>query len=130
MALLGRKKNTKTDVGTEVKEVAVVASKPTSVKFAATVKSRTETVIIRPRITEKASFKSESENVHVFEVTKKANKKSVAQAIHEMYKVTPVRVNIVNTPKKSVFVRGKRGTKSGIKKAYVYLKKEDKIEVI
>jgi ribosomal protein L23 len=37
---------------------------------------------------------------------------------------------MVNIPKKNVFVRGKWGTKGGGKKAYVYLKKGDKIESI
>jgi len=39
-------------------------------------------------------------------------------------------VRIVNIPAKKVFVRGKRGQKNAIKKAYVELKKGDKIELI
>ncbi len=61
---------------------------------------------------------------------KDAGKAQVSKAVSEIYKVEPVKVNIVKNPSKRVFVRGKKGVKSGVKKAYVYLKKGDKIEVI
>ena|SRR5258708_3307412 len=86
-------------------------------------------VIVRPRITEKASIKTDG-NIYTFEVAPGANKISVARAIKELYKVTPIRVNILNIPKKSVFVRGKAGTKGGGRKAYVYLKKGETIEFV
>jgi large subunit ribosomal protein L23 len=80
-----------------------------------------------PRVTEKASFLMEK-NVYTFEIAPKTNKKEVASAVKAFYGVTPIRVNIVKTPAKKVFVRGKRGSKSAIKKAYVFLKKGDKLE--
>ena len=52
----------------------------------------------------------------------------MANAIKAFYKVTPEKINIVRNPSKTVFVRGKKGVKSGVKKAYVYLKEGDKIE--
>ena len=67
---------------------------------------------------------------YVFEVSKNSTKARIAKAIASMYKVTPVKVRVVNLPAKSVFIRGKWGTKSPVKKAYVYLKKGDKIEII
>ncbi|NLE07367.1 MAG: 50S ribosomal protein L23 [Parcubacteria group bacterium] len=84
-------------------------------------------VLLRPRITEKANFAAES-NVHTFEISTSATKKQVLEAVKAFYKVTPVKVNIVKNPAKTVFVRGKKGVKSGVKKAYVYLKKGDKLE--
>ena len=69
-------------------------------------------------------------NTYVFEVHPKANKKEVAAAIMNAYKVTPARVHIVNLPAKKVFSRGKKGMQSGLKKAIVYLKHGDKIEFI
>ena len=87
-------------------------------------------VIIRPRITEKASLKAESENVYVFEVSDKANKNTIKRAVHDLYKVHPTKVRITRISSKQVFVRGKWGVKSGGKKAYVYVKKGDKIEII
>jgi ribosomal protein L23 len=68
--------------------------------------------------------------VYVFQVLGTGNKKSIAQAITAQYKVTPVKVSIVRIPAKETFVRGKRGMKAGYKKAYIYLKKGDKIEII
>ena len=87
-----------------------------------------ELIIKKPRITEKSGIQAETTGVYTFEVTAEANKKNVAKAVKELYKVTPVKVNIVNLPVKKVFSKGKIGRKSGIKKAVVYLKKGDKIE--
>ncbi len=88
------------------------------------------TILIKPRVTEKASINAELKNVYVFEIAKGANKKDVMQAVKELYKVTPVKVATSRIPSKQVFVRGKWGVKSGGKKAYIYLKKGDKIEII
>jgi len=87
-------------------------------------------IIKKPRITEKAGIKSESQNVYTFEVVSGATKKTVAEAIKMIYKVTPLKVNIVNLPAKNVTARGKRGVKSAVKKALVFLKKGDKIAFI
>ncbi|MEQ1561434.1 MAG: 50S ribosomal protein L23 [Nitrospira sp.] len=84
-------------------------------------------ILIRPHITEKATFASES-SVYTFEIDPKATKTLVAKAFAEKYKTTPVKVTTVTIPAKNVFVRGKIGKKSGYKKAYVYLKKGEKIE--
>lgn len=86
-------------------------------------------VLIRPRITEKATMQTEK-NAYVFEIHTDASKHDVINAVFAQYKVKPVRVNIARNPAKRVLVRGKRGTTSAIKKAYVYLKKGDKIEII
>ena len=88
-----------------------------------------KTVLLRPRITEKAALKSES-SVYTFEIPKHATKTDVIKAIKEIYKVSPVKIATVVTPQKKVFVRGKVGYKKGMKKAYVYLKKGETIEII
>lgn len=87
-------------------------------------------VILRPRITEKSAISSEKGNVYVFEVTPDATKHSIKMSVREIYKVTPEKVRVTAIPKKRVFVRGTRGTTGGGKKAYVYLKSVDKIEVV
>jgi len=89
----------------------------------------TSNILVRPHITEKATVSSEK-SVYVFEVLSSANKKDVSKAFKEKYKVTPVKISTVTIPAKNVFVRGKKGKKSGYKKAYIYLKKGEKIEVI
>ena len=86
-------------------------------------------IIKNPRITEKASFHAE-QNVYTFDVTENANKTEIKKAIFSLYKVHPVKVNILRVQDKQVMSRGKKGVKSGGKKALVYLKKEDKIEFI
>lgn len=86
-------------------------------------------VLLRPRITEKASQLAEN-HVYVFEIRQKANKKEVADAVKNIYKVTPLKVRITNLPAKTVFSRGKKGVQSAVKKAVVYLKEGDKIELV
>jgi len=88
-----------------------------------------ESVIVRPRITEKATFKA-GENTYVFDISPDANKKKVSAAIQKIYSVVPRKISITRIPSKTTFVRGKKGVKSGGKKAYVYLKAGDKIEII
>ena len=87
-------------------------------------------VILGPRITEKATEKADKENVFVFEITQDATKLNVRKAIAAIYKVIPVKVSIARNPSKTVFSRGRMGVHSGVKKAYVYLKKGDKIEIV
>lgn len=90
-------------------------------------KSKYADILLRPRITEKANLMA-GENVHAFEIAPKATKKEVAEAVKAFYKVVPVKIRMVKNPPKKVFIRGKKGTKPGVKKAYVYLKEGDKIE--
>ena len=91
---------------------------------------KNKNVLVRPRITEKAALGADKSGVYVFEVTKDSTKASIAASVKATYKVTPVKVRVAKIAAKKVFVRGKRGVKSGGKKAYVYLKKGDKIELI
>lgn len=87
-------------------------------------------VLLRPRITEKAAIGADRNGVYVFEVTPNASKQAIAASVKAAYKVTPIRVRTAKIAPKAVFVRGKRGVKKGGKKAYVYLKKGDKIELL
>ncbi|HLP43942.1 MAG TPA: 50S ribosomal protein L23 [Candidatus Nanoarchaeia archaeon] len=129
MALFGKKK---------VEEKAVKAPKAKAVSAVPANKSTGKApamphpthVILVPRITEKATVKADAENVYVFEIAHDANKTTVSQAIKAMYNVVPVRVNIARNPGKTLFRRGKTGFTSGVKKAYVYVKKGEKIEIV
>lgn len=89
-----------------------------------------QNVLLKPRITEKAALAADKSNVYVFEVSKISTKKSISASVHEVYGVTPLKVCVTTMPSKKVIVRGKRGVKKGGKKAYVYLKKGDKIELM
>ncbi len=87
------------------------------------------TYIKKPRSTEKAIIATDK-NKYVFEVDKRANKDNLRQEILKTYKVSPTKINIVNTPDKVVMRKGRPGKISGFKKAIVTLKKGDKIDVI
>ena len=87
--------------------------------------SAPKVIIKKPRVTEKAALASEK-NVYVFEVSKDANKSEIKKEIERIYSTKVDRVNIAKTAPKTVFVRGKKGTKAGVKKAYVYLKAGEK----
>lgn len=54
-----------------------------------------EEVILRPIVTE-ASMDAMDENKYTFEVDRRANKIEVRQAIHELFGVDVVKVNIAN----------------------------------
>lgn len=86
-------------------------------------------VLVRPRITEKAANMT-AVNVYTFDIVKSATKRQVADAIKAIYKVTPVKVNVVNTPAKRVRMRRKRGfgATTASRKAYVFLKKGEEIQ--
>lgn len=90
---------------------------------------KTIDIIKNPRVTEKASNVFE-QNVYTFDIAQSANKTEIKKAIFELYKVKPVKVNVLPVPDKHIISRGRSGVKSGGKKALVYLKKGDKIEFI
>lgn len=87
-------------------------------------------IILSPRITEKGAYLS-GVGAYVFNVSREANKLEIATAIRELYKVTPRLVRIVAIPRKQARVRGsnRMGMTAGGKKAYVYLKKGETLEV-
>jgi large subunit ribosomal protein L23 len=87
------------------------------------------TIIKNPRITEKASFAAE-QNVYTFDISASANKTEIKKAIFALYKVKPLKVNVLSVPTKKTFSKGKAGVRGGGRKAFVYLKKGDKIEFI
>jgi large subunit ribosomal protein L23 len=91
-------------------------------------KAKYANVLKRPRVTEKASFLRQG-NIFTFEIDSAAGKKEVAAAVRAFYGVTPEKVAVVKTPSKKIFFRGKSGAKSALKKAYVYLKKGDTIDL-
>lgn len=88
-----------------------------------------KSVLLSPRVTEKAVLSQEKKNVYAFNVETEATKSQVIASVKAAYKVTPLDVRMVRVPKKKKFFRGAWGTKGGGKKAYVYLKKGDKIDV-
>lgn len=93
-------------------------------------KKNVSNILTSPRITEKGAYKS-AEGCYVFNVASSANKKEISDAVRALYNVTPRKVTVARIPRKSVQTRGtnRMGMTAGGKKAYVYLKKGDTIEV-
>ena len=119
-----KKTTEKKEVKEKAPKVKVVKEKKGETKLGDRVN-----VLVRPHVTEKAAILAEK-GTYVFLVARDTNKIEIAKAVHALYNVKPVRVNIVNLPDTNVFVRGKKGVKSGVRKALVTLAKGDKIELI
>ncbi len=83
-----------------------------------------------PRITEKASVQ-QAAGVYVFDVAVDATKRDVISAVKKTYGVTPRMVRTVTIRPTTVrhARTGKYGTTAGGKKAYVYLKKGETINL-
>lgn len=127
MALFSSKKEEKQEASS-VKEVRTLAPK----KGVYTKKGIDLTSVIRrPRITEKATNSAEK-GTYVFEVNIDATKIDIAEAVKILFKVTPVKINVVRMKSQNIIKRsrGVKGKSKNYKKAYVFLKKGDKIELI
>lgn len=87
-------------------------------------------VLRQPRITEKATRLAES-NVYTFDISPRATARDVKDAVMAFYGVAPMSVNIAKTPRLVERAgNGRSRTTPGVKKAYVTLKKGDRIELI
>ena len=84
--------------------------------------------IRQPIITEKATILSE-QNKTVFKVHSGANKRSIKKNIEKLFKVTVVKVNILNQKRKKKIKQGKLSIKPGYKKAIITLKKGQSIDL-
>lgn len=129
MALFGTKKETnkKAEDSSAVKETTSKATATTTT----VVNKNLAGVLRNPRITEKAAYAAES-NVYVFNIDMRATKEDVRNAIIAAYKVTPIKINIVNIKAKPVKSRRIRKTHytARTKKAYVFLKKGQTIQIV
>ncbi len=124
MALFSRNKKENTE------EKSVVAKTPVASRALPT-DLNLSSVILKPRMTEKALGQNDR-NVYTFIVAAHATKYSVADAVKSIFKVTPVKVNIVNKTPRQFMSRskGRKQLEKGMKKAYVYLKKGDRIDLV
>jgi large subunit ribosomal protein L23 len=123
MALFGKKKEVKKESAKKVEKVDVSLAQATDRNLSS--------VIVAPRLTEKTVGLGER-NVYTFVVRRDANKYQVRDAVKALYNVTPVKVNIVNKKPAERMVGSRNRTKhvAGMKKAYVYLKKGDTINIV
>lgn len=89
-------------------------------------------IIFKPLVTEKMTIQGEKLNRYGFVVDHRANKIQIKEAIEHIYKVSVLQVNTVNYNGKlksryikPAFVSGRTNR---YKKAFVTLKKDDKID--
>lgn len=93
-----------------------------------------KTMILRPRISEKAYALTQARNIYVFDVPTEANRLEIAQSVAVQYEVTVENVNIVNVKGKTKRTirkggRSTSGKRSDIKKAYVTFKQGDTLPI-
>lgn len=121
MGLFGKK---------ETKQPAKNAAAKASATSASGLGRDISSVLKKPRITEKAVLALDK-NVYTFEVHKDATKYDVRDAVKELYKVTPVKVRMVTKSPRQYMsrMRGRKTLENGLKKAYVYLKEGDRIDL-
>ena len=121
MAIFGNNKK-----GTKKKAEASAPAAP-----AAKAPRVSKTALLSPRITEKGTLLME-QGAYVFNVAKDANKRDIARAIEASFKVMPRQIRVARVPGKKVISRttNRSGRTASGKKAYVFLKKGDKIEII
>ena len=126
MALFSLSKKADKTQPEETAKAAVVSNKQ-----AFTTDRDLSSVIKGPRITEKSVQMGEA-NVYTFTVSRAATKFLVRDAVKALYGVTPVKVNIVNK-QPALRLKGSQNRMvkaAGEKKAYVYLKKGDTINLV
>jgi large subunit ribosomal protein L23 len=82
-------------------------------------------ILIKPMLSEKA-YQLSTTGTYVFKVHQKANKNDVKKAFEELYKKTPVSVNIAVMPTKHRF---NRTVKPSFKKAMITLAQGETIEI-
>lgn len=114
------------------KKVQSVKSKTTEAPLAKPKKKvfgKAYKVLIKPLVTEKASWLS-SQGKYVFKVALDATKKDIKQAIQEVYKVKPIAVHTIKILGKKRRYKRTVGQTSTWKKAIVTLRPGEKIEIV
>lgn len=108
-------------------ETKYEVAKSDAPKAAAVPTIQIPTVLVQPRISEKAAHLAQM-NKYVFKVLPTANKVEVKKAVEGAYKVRVIQVNMVTNLGKNRTFSQRAGRTSRFKKAIVTLRKGDKIE--
>lgn len=85
-------------------------------------------VILSPVVTEKATMASQNNQV-IFRVARTATKPEIKEAVEKLFNVKVEGVNTLVTKGKTKFFRGRRGTRSDVKKAIVTLAEGHSIDI-
>ena len=84
--------------------------------------------ILSPVVTEKSTNLSEQNKI-IFKVPSKSNKKNLKKNIEKIFKITVVKINIINKKSRKKITRGKKVKIAGYKKAIITLKKGQSIDL-
>jgi len=84
--------------------------------------------ILSPVVTEKSTNLSEQNKI-VFKVPNKSNKKNLKKNIEKIFKITVVKINIINKQSRNKITKGKKVKIAGYKKAIITLKKGQSIDL-
>ena len=84
--------------------------------------------ILSPVVTEKSTKLSEHNKI-IFKVPSGANKMNLKKNIEKIFKVSVVKVNIINKQNRTKMIRGRKVSISGFKKAIITLKKGQSIDL-
>ena len=85
-------------------------------------------IILKPTISERA-MNQQMMGKYVFEVSQKANKKTVAEAVEALYGVDVLGVNLMNYKQKNKSFRNYRGKQKAVKNAIVSIKEGQEIKL-
>lgn len=93
-----------------------------------------KTLVLKPRVSEKAYGLSQARRTYVFDVPTSANKQTIAQAVNAQFGVTVQTVNVVTLKGKAkrTIRKGGRpiaGKQADTKKAYVVLKEGNTLPI-
>ncbi len=93
-----------------------------------------KTLLLKPRLSEKAYSLSEQGNTYVFDVPATANRHTIGDAVASQYAVEVLSVKIASAARKPVRTYKKRGrnmvsSRSGVRKAYVTLASGNKLPI-
>jgi large subunit ribosomal protein L23 len=129
MALFSKKETTKKKVAKK----STTKQKAVSVRDAdglARLSKHPSSIVYAPIISEKALTMT-AHDVYTLEVARDATKRDIITAVQALFGVTPRKVNIVRKAPRVVFSRrrGRAGKQSGMKKAYIFLAKGEKIDI-
>ena len=84
--------------------------------------------ILSPVVTEKSTNLSEQNKI-IFKVPSRSNKKNLKKNIEKIFKITVVKINIINKKSRKKITRGKKVKIAGYKKAIITLKKGQSIDL-
>ncbi len=86
-------------------------------------------ILLQALISEKATNRQENQNCYVFKVATHANKLQVKQSVEKAFNVKVKNVTVANVKGKAKRLGRFEGKRSSWKKAYVWLKEGEGIEL-